>query len=290
MNAIDDATSPAPADPDDAVETSGPRFEQIAAMTGGTKAGDLSVNAAILRQVHKQRAWLIRRGRDDTAALAAIDRRLDAERAALASGTEQLLTIASIPTGAAGKMTVGGRVTKGGAGQPGLTVSLLGRDGKALGCAPTDDNGIYRIAYRAELEVLVQVSDVKGRKTLALDDRPVTFIAGGVAVRHIALEDTRPCPDGPDTSQRQVMPDLIGQPVEEALARLKALKVAKVSRKTVVRPDSENLVVETAPEAGRLLGEPAAVTLTIGVAGTRTAPDKAAAPDTATSATKKRKA
>lgn len=250
-------------------EPTGKAFAQVLPMVAGAKAGEASVSAALLAQDRKQRAWLERRGRLDGDAKPGIEAREQLDRARLRVATEQLFAAASIPETDAEAMTVGGRVTKEGAGQEGLVVSALGRNGKAMGCAATDARGMYRITLPEGGEALLQVTTAGGRKQLYLDDRPIPLEAGGLAVRHIALSGAteRTCPDGPDTSNRAVMPDLVGKPVDEAVAELRRRKIALAGRRTLVRTGFEDRVVATDPEAGRLLEDPAKAVLVIGARG-----------------------
>ncbi|MGV3554866.1 MAG: PASTA domain-containing protein [Croceibacterium sp.] len=251
-------------------EPKGTAYAQVLPMVAGAKAGDTMISAALLAQGRKQQAWLDRRGRLDEQTKQRIEARSTVDRARLRAHTAQLFAVASIPETDAEGMTIGGRVTKGGAGQEGLMVSALGRHGKAVDCTTTDARGMYRIVLKEEEEVLVQVTTAGGCKRLYLDDRPIPFERGGLAVRNIELaeeDDKPPCVDGPDTSNRLVMPDLVGKPVVEAERELKARKIEIAGRKNVVRLGFEERVVATDPEAGHLLQDTPRAVLTVGVRG-----------------------
>jgi hypothetical protein len=249
----------------------GSAFAQILPMLAGPKAGEVSVSAALLAQGRKQQAWLDRRGRLAGETKKMLEERERGDRARLRQSAGQLFAAASIPEASAEEMTIGGRVTKDGTGQEGLVVSAIGRDGKAHGCATTDPRGSYRIALRDDGEVLLQVTSAGGRKRLYLDDQPIPFERGGIAIRNIDLggsgEQQRPCPDGPDTSGRLVMPDVVGMPADEAERKLKSQKIEVAGRRKLVRTGFEDRVIATEPEAGRLLEMPPKTVLTIGARG-----------------------
>ena len=118
-------------------EPKGTAYAQVLPMVAGAKAGDVVVSAALLAQGRKQQAWLDRRGRLDEETGQRIEARSTVDRARLQAHTAQLFALVSIPETDAEGMTIGGRVTKEGAGQEGLMVSALGRHGKAVDCATT---------------------------------------------------------------------------------------------------------------------------------------------------------
>jgi hypothetical protein len=238
-------------------------------MFAGPTGGETAVAAAVLAQGRKHGAWLDRRGRLDDHAATFVEARSANDRSRLSRSAAQLFALASVPETDAEGMTVGGQVTKDGERQEGLIVSALGRDGKAVNCAKTDGRGIYRIVLTADEETLLQVTTAGGRKSLYLDDRPIRFETGGLAIRNIELADggERPCPDGPDTSNRIVMPDVVGMAVDEAARELKANKIEVAGRRAVVRSGFEDRVVATEPEAGRLLDDPPKAVLIVGISG-----------------------
>lgn len=236
---------------------------QVLSIAGGAKLAEMSIGLAVTGLGEKQRRWMEQRGRLDEGTARALDARIAADRARTASTAREVVSLAAIPTREAGGMGIGGQVTKAGVPQSGLVVSLVDRSGKAMDCGKTNGAGLYKLRNTKGAECLVLVSTAAGTRRLKLDDRPIAYLDGGAVVRNIELADQQVCPDGPDTSNRAVMPEVIGRNLEEAKAELDKHKIKLTAVRTAEQVGGKGQVIASDPPSGRLLGENPSAVLTI---------------------------
>lgn len=239
-------------------------LQRALSLTAGAFAAAFDVAVADATISRRQRDWAA--GREDgEAAVAAIGARIDAaERRASAFFGGLARAYAAAPPPEAGLFVISGRVTDGEIGKPGLKVSALDRRGQALTCGDTGVAGAFLLQVKSGEEAVLMVAGKEG-KPLMIDDRVLRVVPG--QSEHVELDlakARKPCPEGPDLSGWTVVPDLVGRPVEEAVAAVReaGLKLAEIQ----LAPAGERLraVVATDPAAGRLLAPRAPVTLMVG--------------------------
>lgn len=231
--------------------------ERLLALMTGHFAGGYDAAAARLTMDRKHRRWLEGQGRLSPAARAVMDARIEAGVRETGARLDDLGRAVAAPVPRAGTAMVSGRVVKDRTGQPGLIVSAIARGGKALACGETGGGGTFRFAVDGGEDAVLTVSDPKG-ETLLVDDRVFPVAPGTAFYRELDLSagQRRPCPDGPDLSDRKVMPDLVGWPLDKArgAAREQGIEIAGVELRE--SKEAAHIVLATDPPAGRLLPDP----------------------------------
>lgn len=236
---------------------------QLLSLASGSKLAELSVGLAVAGMGDKQRQWLEKRGRLDEGTARMLDARIAGDHGQTRRAAREVIAMAAIPAAQPGGMAVGGQVTKQGQPQGELVVSLVDRAGKAVDCTRTDGAGLYKLRNTTGAECLVMVSTASGTRRLKLDDRPVIYRDSGAAVRNIELAGKPSCPDGPDTSERAVMPAVVGLQLDAAKALLAKHKIKLSGVRSVNQAGASGMVIASDPPAGRLLEEKPSAVLTI---------------------------
>jgi beta-lactam-binding protein with PASTA domain len=159
-------------------------------------------------------------------------------------------------------------------GQPGLVVSAIGDEGRAVVFTCTDDNGYFRLDVSAdragESRAVVTLLVSNSQQAILYRGTEVFPVEGNkVVYREIVLGDDtgKPTPQPPPPVPEQVIvPDVTGTERSNAIAVLKRTGLLAEEQAKQVDSKQIGLVVSQAPKAGTSVKAGSLVTLTVGIA------------------------
>lgn len=165
-----------------------------------------------------------------------------------------------------------GRVTRDGAGVPGVAVLALDAQGEALVHSCTGREGDYALSFAPDRPVAIEVRDAA--QPLWRDGKGRSYPAYRATHRDIELSKAKPrCPEAepkepPAYTPNVQVPNLVTMPVDEAIRSIRALGLEPGKRKaqTSDRPD---MVLQQNPVAGTRVAAGAAIDLVVSIADDR---------------------
>jgi beta-lactam-binding protein with PASTA domain len=223
---------------------------------------------------------------DDSAQIAAATRRVELQQRFTTQTTAEIQRgeIAAPVRNPAALVLHGRVVDRNHLGQPGLVVSAIGDQGRALVFTCTDDNGYFRLDVPVARpdnqpgEVVVMLLVSNSQQAILYRGTEAFLVAGNkVIYREIVLGGEPaepPCPPPPPVPERVTVPNVIGIERSRAIELLKRAGLLADEEKAEVEPEKVGLVMAQKPKAGTSVEAGSYVTITVGVGSeTVTVPD-----------------
>lgn len=236
----------------------------VAAQADLTQAVALARQDLSFRQRAGAAAVQLRRARAEGADAAEIaeiearlEKRLTRQRAA---AVQAAAADVKRPAPDKGHAQIFGRAT-GTVEKPPLTLAALDKAGDVVAQKAAAASGILHLKVKGDLtDVTLQISDCDGRVLFRSPGR-VSVPAGDVLYLDAPLSDPEPepCP----VPSRARMPDLVGQSEGVAVTLLERIGAQNVKTRDRVGDGLPGIVLEQSPDAGTVLGDKTAITLTI---------------------------
>jgi beta-lactam-binding protein with PASTA domain len=235
-----------------------------------------SLSAAKTRSLQRELRIMQALTPDDSGRLAAATRRVELQQRFTTQTTAEIQRgeIAAPVRNPAALVLHGRVVDRNHLGQPGLAVSAIDDEGRALVFTCTDDNGYFRLDVPADRtgasRTVVTLLVTNSQQAILYRGTEVFPVEGNkVVYREIVLggePGEPPCPPPPPVPEQVIVPDVTGAERSTAIALLK--RTGLLAEEQAKQADSKQvgLVVSQEPKAGTSVKAGSLVTITVGIA------------------------